>query len=52
VVAHRGSGELSGATTVQRTNTHGGNLNGPCDRAGAYFSAPYSADYVFLHKSS
>ena len=52
VVAHRGSGKLSGVTTVQRTNTHGGNLNGPCDRAGAYFSAPYSADYVFLHKSS
>jgi hypothetical protein len=52
VVAHRGSGKLSGVTTVQRTSTHGGNLNGPCDRAGAYFSAPYSADYVFLHKSS
>ena len=52
VVAHRGSGELSGVTTVQRTNTHGGNLNGPCDRAGEYFSAPYSADYVFLRKSS
>jgi hypothetical protein len=52
VVAHRGSGTLSGVTTVQRTNTHGGVLNGPCDRAGAYFSAPYSADYVFLRKNS
>jgi hypothetical protein len=50
VVAHRGSGTLSGVTTVQRTNTHGGVVSGPCERAGAYFSAPYSADYVFLRK--
>jgi hypothetical protein len=52
VVSHRGSGTLTGATTVQRINTHGGALSGPCDRAGAYFSAPYSADYVFLRKGS
>jgi hypothetical protein len=50
VVEHRGSGTLSGVTTVQRTNTHGGVVNGLCDRAGAYYSAPYSADYVFLRK--
>ena len=50
VVAHRGRGTLSGVTTVQRINTHGGVVNGACDRAGAYFSAPYSADYVFLRK--
>jgi hypothetical protein len=50
VVAHRGSGTLSGVTTVQRINTHGGVVTGPCDTAGAYFSAPYSADYVFLRK--
>lgn len=52
VVAHRGSGTLSGVTTVQRTNTHGGVVNGLCDRAGTYYSAPYSADYVFLRKGS
>jgi uncharacterized protein DUF3455 len=52
VVAHRGSGTLSGVTTVQRINTHGGVLNGPCEKAGSYFSAPYSADYVFLRKLS
>ena len=50
VVAHRGSGTLSGVTTVQRINTHGGVVSGPCDRAGAYLSAPYAADYVFLRK--
>jgi hypothetical protein len=51
VVAHRGSGTLSEVITVQRINTHGGVVNGPCDKAGTYFSAPYSADYVFLRKS-
>ena len=50
VIASRGSGTLSGVTTVQRTNTHGGVVNGLCDRAGTYYSAPYSADYVFLRK--
>jgi hypothetical protein len=51
VVAHRGSGTLSDVITVQRINTHGGVVNGVCDKAGMYFSAPYSADYVFLRKS-
>lgn len=48
VVDHRGDGTLSRATTVQRINTHGGMLQGPCDSAGGYRSVPYSADYVFL----
>jgi hypothetical protein len=52
VVAHRGNGTLSGVTTVQRINTHGGVVNGVCDKAGGYFAAPYSADYVFLRKGS
>jgi hypothetical protein len=51
VVAQRGSGILSGVTTVQRINTVGGKLEGPCDRAGTFKSAPYSADYVFLRKA-
>jgi hypothetical protein len=50
VISRRGSGILSGATTVQRINTHGGKLDGACDQAGATHSAPYSADYVFLRK--
>ena len=50
VVSKRGSGILSGVTTVQRINTSGGNLKGSCDKAGAYRSVPYSADYVFLRK--
>jgi hypothetical protein len=50
VVSRRGSGTLTGVTTVQRINTSGGKLEGACDNAGAYRSAPYSADYVFLRK--
>ncbi len=50
VVASRGSGTLSGVTTVQRINTRGGVANGVCNRAGDYYSVPYSADYVFLRK--
>jgi hypothetical protein len=51
VVASRGSGALSGITTVQRINTAGGRHDGACDKAGTFFSAPYAADYVFLKKS-
>ena len=50
VASHRGSGALSLATTVQRINTRGGKLDGACDQPGAFRSAPYSADYVFLRK--
>ncbi|MGA2996662.1 DUF3455 domain-containing protein [Bradyrhizobium sp.] len=50
VVSSRGSGVLTGVTTVQRIDTKGGSFAGPCDKAGAFKSAPYSADYVFLKK--
>jgi len=50
VISHRGSGVLEGVTTVQRVNTIGGKLDGPCDKAGSFKSAPYSAEYVFLRK--
>jgi len=50
VTSQRGSGVLSGVTTVQRINTTGGKLEGACDRPGTFRSAPYSADYVFLRK--
>jgi Protein of unknown function (DUF3455) len=50
VTSKRGSGVLSGVTTVQRINTQGGKLEGPCDKAGSFKSAPYAADYVFLRK--
>jgi hypothetical protein len=50
VVSSRGSGTLTGVTTVQRINTQGGKLDGACDKVGAFKSAPYSADYVFLRK--
>ena len=51
VVSSRGNGVLSSVTTVQRINTSGGKLEGACDKAGTFKSAPYSADYVFLRKS-
>jgi len=50
VVGRRGQGVLADVTTVQRINTNGGALAGACDRAGAFRSVPYSADYVFLRK--
>ncbi|ANW01335.1 DUF3455 domain-containing protein [Bradyrhizobium icense] len=51
VTSGRGTGILSGVTTVQRINTSGGKLEGACDKAGNYRNVPYSADYVFLRKS-
>lgn len=50
VTAHRGSGVLTPVTMVQRINTHGGKLDGACEKAGSFKSAPYSAEYVFLKK--
>jgi hypothetical protein len=50
VTSQRGSGLLTGVTTVQRINTQGGKLEGACDTVGTFRSAPYSADYVFLRK--
>ena len=50
VVSSRGSGALSGVTTVQRINTVGGRHEGACEKVGALYSAPYAADYVFLKK--
>jgi hypothetical protein len=50
VVSRRGTGTFANVDIVQRINTSGGVLRGPCDHAGALRSAPYSADYVFLRK--
>ena len=50
VTERRGSGALSGVTTVQRIQTRGGAVEGTCDTAGAFRSVPYAADYVFLRK--
>jgi hypothetical protein len=50
VTSSRGSGTLSGVTTVQRINTVGGKHEGACEKAGSFHSAPYAADYVFLKK--
>jgi Protein of unknown function (DUF3455) len=50
IASRRGSGVLTPVTTVQRINTHGGKLEGSCEKAGDFKSAPYSADYIFLRK--
>ena len=50
--AHRGSGRLTGVTTIQRLNTKGGVVEGSCDSAGTFLASPYSADYVFLKKGN
>jgi len=51
VISRRGSGILTGVTTVQRINTKGGKLEGACDKAGAYRNVPYSAEYIFLRNA-
>lgn len=50
VIGRRGDGALAAIDVVQRLNTRGGALSGPCTMRGALRSAPYSADYVFLRK--
>ena len=50
VVSQRGSGQLSGVTTIQRLNTKGGKAEGACATAGAFLNVPYSADYAFYRK--
>jgi hypothetical protein len=50
VTSGRGTGILSGVTTVQRISTAGGKLEGECEKLGTYRNVPYSADYVFLRK--
>jgi hypothetical protein len=49
-VSHRGAGQLTGVTTIQRLNTKGGVVEGSCEAAGTFLSVPYSADYTFLKK--
>lgn len=50
VSSQRGSGQLTSVTTIQRINTSGGVAEGPCERAGMFLNAPYSADYTFYKR--
>ena len=45
VTTRSGGGRLANVTTIERVNTRGGVAEGPCPTAGAFLSAPYSADY-------
>ena len=51
VTAARGAGQLTGVTTVQRLNTHGGNADMSCYSLHGFLSVPYSADYAFYKKA-
>jgi Protein of unknown function (DUF3455) len=50
VLSHRGSGQFTGVTMIQRLNTKGGTAEGQCETAGTFLSVPYSADYTFYRK--
>jgi hypothetical protein len=50
VTDRRGKGVLTGITTIQRINTAGGVMQGACAKAGAFHSAAYTTDYIFLRK--
>jgi hypothetical protein len=50
VVSTRGEGVFSKVTTVQRIDTHGGAVQGPCEATGTSLVAPYSATYVFVRE--
>jgi hypothetical protein len=50
VTSQKGTGQLTGTSTIQRINTKGGIAEGTCESAGAFLSMPYAADYVFLRK--
>src|SRR5258708_21284799 len=46
VVSSRGSGVLTGVTTVQRIHTQRGKFEGACETAGAFKTIPHSAASV------
>ncbi|PDT90864.1 hypothetical protein CO669_07785 [Bradyrhizobium sp. Y36] len=52
VVSARGDGVFSKVTTVQRIETHGGAVQGSCERTGTALVAPYSATYVFVREGN
>jgi hypothetical protein len=47
VTKNSGAGRLAEVTTIERINTRGGVVEGPCPVAGAFLSVPYAADYAF-----
>jgi hypothetical protein len=52
VTSWRGTGQLAGATTIQRINTRGGVAEGACEVDGTLLSVPYAADYTFYRKAA
>ncbi|MGL9618646.1 DUF3455 domain-containing protein [Bradyrhizobium sp. U531] len=52
VVSARGEGLFSKVTTVQRIETHGGAVQGSCEKTGTSLVAPYSATYVFVREGN
>lgn len=50
VATRRGAGAFGEVVAVQRVNTRGGALAGPCSEAGRVSEVPYSSDYVMLRR--
>ena len=46
----KGSGQFANVVVIQRINTKGGVLAGPCEAAGMFQAVPYTSDYVFVAK--
>ena len=52
VTSKGAGGQFTGVTTIQRINTSGGVAEGPCEQAGKFLNAPYSADYTFYKRKN
>ena len=52
VTSQGAGGQFTGVKTIQRINTSGGVAEGPCEQAGKFLNAPYSADYTFYKRKN
>jgi len=51
VAIRLGAGAFSEVAAIQRVNTRGGALAGPCPEPGRVSEVPYASDYVMLRRS-
>jgi len=50
IASRRGAGAFADLGAIQRVNTNGGALAGPCPEAGRVSEVPYTSDYVMLRR--
>lgn len=50
VAARRGAGAFGDLAAIQRVNTRGGALSGPCPEVGRVSEVSYTSDYVMLRR--